>query len=580
MNYKYYPNRPERLTKEFVEAEYAKLLARVEAAEASPDPKAWIALYGDWNGLSAYVSGEASRTSYQHSAHMNDAKWDEADKYIREHLMPAYEQGGSAMLAFTLKSRHRVAIGKHYGPYLIDALMTQVEPMAPVNSDLRIRERDLADQYDKILASGEVDVLGKKVTLPVARNMGTEADPATRKAAFFAYRQWFLDHHDALGSIFDKLVHTRDEEGRNLGHANYIPLGYMQMRRTDYGPAEAKAFRDSVLKYAVPLAKRLREQHAAILAGHTNGQPLLLKPWDAGYHPELTLPTGIAPVDSQLDKAQHVFESISPRLAKHFTRMRQEGLIDLENRKGKRAGAFCTSFPDEGRVAIFCNSTGDEDDVSTLMHEMGHAFQAWESQAIEAVDLQWPTSDMAEVHSMGMEFLSMPQMTQYFSPDNARKFERKHLYDVVSLMCYICVVDEFQHWVYEHPNVTLAERDAAWSEIANKYTQGMDYTGIEAMNYARWYAQAHIFQTPFYYIDYAIAQTGAMQLGMMNAEDHDKALDTYIKLCVKGGTRSVLTTFAEAGLRSPFDPTTMRDLMDFAARTLGMSTYAESGVAA
>src|ERR1035437_89719 len=353
MTYKYYPNRPERLTKEFVEAEYAKLLARVDQAEASPDPKAWIELYRDWNALTAYVGGEASRTSYQHSAYMKDPKWSEADKYIRDQLMPAYEKGGSAMLGLTLKARHREAIGKHDGPYLIDALMTQVEPMAPVNSTLRIRERDLADQYDKIVAAGEVEVKvgdapAKKGTLPVARNMQTEADPATRKAAFFAYRQWFLDHHDALASIFDQLVRTRDEEGRNLGHENFIPLGYQLMRRTDYGPVEAKAIRDSVLTYAVPLAKRLREEHAAILAGQSNGkatgsraQPM---PWDSGYHPEFTLPTGIAPVSTQLEKAQHVFEAISPRLAKHFTRMREEGLIDLENRREKRAGAFCTSF--------------------------------------------------------------------------------------------------------------------------------------------------------------------------------------------------------------------------------------------
>jgi M3 family oligoendopeptidase len=576
MTYKYYQNRSERITKEFVDSEFAKLLARVDAAETSSDPNAWIQLYADWNALSAYVSGEASRISYHHSSAMSDPKWDEADKHMREEIMPAYEQGASQMLNLLLKSKHREAVGKHFGPYLIEALMTQVETMAPVNTTLRIMERDLADQYDKIVAAGEVDVLGKKVTLPVARNMQANSDPATRKAAFFAYRQWFLDHHDALGSIYDKLVKARDEMGRNLGHKNFIPLGYNYMRRTDYGPAEAKAFRDSVLQYAVPLSANLRQQHAEILGGTSNGKPAQLKPWDAGYHPELTLPSGIAPVDSQLDKAEQVFNSISPRLAKHFERMRQEGLIDLENRRDKRAGAFCTSFPDEGRVAIFCNSTGDEDDVSTLMHEMGHAFQAWESQSIEAVDLQWPTSDMAEVHSMGMEFLSMPEMHYFFNEGDAVKFERKHLYDVVSLMCYICIVDEFQHWVYEHPNVTLAERDAAWSEIWDRYTPGLDFTGIEATKYARWYAQAHIFQTPFYYIDYAIAQTGAMQLGMMNTQDHDKALDTYIKLCVKGGTKSVLTTFKEAGLRSPFDPNTMKDLMDFAAKTLGISGDAKA----
>ena len=204
--------------------------------------------------------------------------------------------------------------------------------------------------------------------------------------------------------------------------------------------------------------------------------------------------------------------------------MRTEGLIDLENRKGKQAGAFCTSMPDEGRVAIFCNSTGDEGDVGTLVHEMGHAFQAWESQKIEAVDLQWPTSDGAEIHSMGMEFLSLPHLSWFFNPDEAKKFSRHHIYDVVMLMCYICVVDEFQHRVYEHPEATPEHRDRAWNAIWDKYIPGLDFSGMEEYKYARWYAQGHIFESPFYYIDYAIAQTAAMQLGMMDQQDHDKAL--------------------------------------------------------
>jgi M3 family oligoendopeptidase len=564
MTYKYYPDRPQKLTKEFTEKEFAKLISRIENAERSDSPQDWIKLYGEWNALQAYLSGEASRISYAHSKDMNNKEWDLADKYFREEITPASDNGSSTMLKALLASRYKDAIGKHYGPYLIEALNTAVEPLAPVNSDLRVKIGDLADQYDKIVSAGEVEINGKKVTLPVARAMQSDADPETRKAAFIAYREWFLTHHDEIANIFGEMVHLRDQTGRNLGHDNFIPLGYLSMRRTDYGPEEAKAFRDSVRAYAVPLMKKLHEQHAAVLGTST------LRPWDAGYHPELTLPSGIAPVATQLEKAQHVFDEISPRLGKHFSRMREEGLIDLENRKGKRAGAFCTSFPDEGRVAIFCNSTGDEDDVGTLMHEMGHAFQAWESQLIEAVDLQWPTSDAAEVHSMGMEFLSMPKLTWFFTPEEAAKFRRNHFYDVIGLMCYIAVVDEFQHWVYEHANVTPAERDAAWNRIWDIYTPGIDYSGVEQYKYARWYSQGHIFQTPFYYIDYAIAQTGAMQLGMMDMEDHDKALDTYIKLCVIGGTNSVLNIFRKAGLRSPFDPATMRDLMDFAATTLGV----------
>jgi M3 family oligoendopeptidase len=248
--------------------------------------------------------------------------------------------------------------------------------------------------------------------------------------------------------------------------------------------------------------------------------------------------------------------------------MRNEGLIDLENRKGKRAGAYCTSFSDEGRVAIFCNSTGDEEDVGTLMHEMGHAFQGWESQPIESVDLQWPTSDACEIHSMGMEYLSMRHMNEFFDPENADKFRRGRWKDAVEMLCYICVVDEFQHWVYENPAAPPEDRDAAWSRIWDVYKPGIDFTGVEGYKYARWYAQGHIFWMPFYYIDYAIAETGAMQLALLDADDHDRAMETYLKLCRIGGTQSVLDIFRNSGLRSPFDPDLMRDLMDHAAKEL------------
>jgi M3 family oligoendopeptidase len=252
-----------------------------------------------------------------------------------------------------------------------------------------------------------------------------------------------------------------------------------------------------------------------------------------------------------------------------------EGLIDLENRPNKYAGAFCTTFSDEGRAAILCNSTGDEDDVGTLMHEMGHAFQAWESSAIESVDLQRPTFDVAEVHSMGMEYLSMKEMSHFFSDENAEKVRRGRWREAVEILCYIGIVDEFQHWVYENPNCTTKERDQAWSKIWDIYKPGIDFTGMEDQKIARWYAQGHIFRAPFYYIDYAIAETGAMQLALMDASDKEKALGTYLKLCQMGGRESVLTIFKSSGLRSPFDPKLMQELMEHAASELGVKEFAE-----
>lgn len=564
MNYKYYPVRPTRLTAEFVREEYASLMDRIAPAEQAESSDAWLKLYDDWNALKAYISGEGSRINYNQSKDMADPAWDEADRYFREEVTPVSDNGNSTMVNALLNSSHKPAIAEKYGEYLIKALATAVEPLAPINSDLRVKASDLVNRYDKLVASGEVFVNGEKVTLAVARSMQSSENGEIRKEAFESHRKWFLEHHDDLAEIFDQLVHLRDQMGRNLGHDNFIPLGYNAMGRTDYGPEQVAQFRESIRRYAVPVQEKLFERHARELGTPT------LKPWDSGYTPSLTLPSGIAPVESQLERAQRVFDSLSPELGSHFARMREDGLIDLENRKGKRAGAYCTSFPDEGRVAIFCNSTGDEADVSTLMHEMGHAFQGWESQPIPTVDLQWPTSDACEVHSMGMEYLSMRHMNEFFNDEHVVKYRRNRWKESVEIICYIAVVDEFQHWVYENPNATATERDQKWNEIWDVYKSGVDYEGMEDFKAARWYAQGHIYWMPFYYIDYAIAETGAMQLALLDAQDHDRAMDTYLKLCRIGGTMSVLDIFKAAGLRSPFDPEVMRDLMAHAAQQLGV----------
>lgn len=564
MTYKHYQVRPPQLTKEFVQKEYEQLIGRVTSAEASDISAPWIKLFQDWNALRAYISGEGSRISYEHSKYMDDLKWEQADQYYREEVTPAADNGSSTMLDALLNSKHLNEVGEHFGPYLIKQLRVAVEPLAPINSDLRVRASDLGDKYDKLVAQAEVEIGGETVTLPIARSLASNSDPKVRKEAYIAYRNWYLKHRDELAQIFADMVKLRDQMGRNLGHENFIPLGYAGMGRTDYGPEQAKAFRESIRKYAVPLQKKLHEMQAEALGTPT------LKPWDGGYHPLYTLPTGIAPIETQLEKAQQLFDSLSPRLGKHFARMRAEGLIDLENRRAKRAGAFCTSFPDEGRVAILCNSTGDQEDVSTLMHEMGHAFQAWESQKIEAIDLQWPTSDAAEIHSMGMEFLSMEYMSIFFSDENLEKYRRNRWREAVEIVCYIAIVDEFQHWVYENPNVTPAERDQAWSRIWDIYKPGIDFSGVEEYKSARWYAQGHVFQMPFYYIDYAIAETGAMQFGLLANQGIEKALETYIKICEIGGTKSVLDIFKSAGLRSPFEPSTLKSLMEHAAEVLGI----------
>ena len=563
MIYRHFPNRPATLEPAFLIEEFQKITDRIEKAEAAESPDAWLAIYHDWNELRAYVSGERSRRYYRLTKDMTDEEAEASERFFREKLKPISENAGSALTEALVKSRHKDAVAENYGRHLLEVLEVSRQPLDPINAELRIQEGQLTKEYDKLCASGEVEVRGEKKTLAQAGALTISEDESLRKEAWLAVRGWYLDHREELSRIYDQLVQIRTTMGRNLEHDNYVPLGYAGMERTDYGPEEAAAFREAVREFASPLYGDILAAQASSLGKD------VLEPWDTGYHPDLTLPTDVAqPIGEQLERAERVFDRIEPRLGEHFRRMRTEGLIDLENRKGKASGAFCTTMPDEGRVAILCNSTGSAGDVSTLMHEMGHAFQGWESQWIEATPLRSPTADACEIHSMGMEYLSQPYLDEFFEPEALARFRKDRWSRAVFLLCYVCVVDEFQHRIYENPDMSPDERDALWNEIQDKYMPGVDWTGHEDLQKSRWYAQLHIFRYPFYYIDYAIAETGAMQLALLDAADHEKALETYLALCRMGGTESVLSIFESAGMRSPFDASLIRDLMEHARSQL------------
>ncbi len=385
-----------------------------------------------------------------------------------------------------------------------------------------------------------------------------------RREAFERYYGWFRDQRAELARIFSEMVRRRHAMGQNLGHQTFVPLGYASMRRVDYGPEQVRQLRDAVRTHFSPLFRELASAQAALV-----GTPSL-RPWDMAYHPAFTLPQGVAePIAEQLDKAERVFAKLSPKLCGHFRRMRERGLIDLENRPGKAMGAYSTDFHDANEVVVFCNSVGNEDDVRVLTHEMGHAFQSWESQWIEAVMLRQPTADAAEVPSMGMEFLCLPHLGEFFSAGELARFTLARWKRAIEALCYLCAGDHFQHWVYEHPDASADERDRRWASLYDDYLPGIDWSGeAESFRACRWYSQVHIFRQPFYFIDYAVAETGAMQLARLAHADAEGALAKYLELCRLGGTRSVLGLFAAAGLRSPFDPEVTSDLAEHVRNVL------------
>jgi M3 family oligoendopeptidase len=337
------------------------------------------------------------------------------------------------------------------------------------------------------------------------------------------------------------------------------------MRRTDYGPADVSRFREGIERHVVPLLRDIRAQQARDLGSSS------VAPWDRGFFPAYALEPGIVPVEGQVAAARKVYGALDGRLVKHFDRMLAKGLVDIENRPGKRPGAYCTSMPDRDEVRIFCNSTGAASDVGTLLHESGHAFQGWESLPIPLVELQWPTYEACEIHSMGMEFLAFPHLSAFFAKkDHETRFKRQKLAKTIVLLAYVAVVDGFQHEVYERPGMTPDERAQTWSRLWSRFMVGEDWSGHEASVGRYWQRQLHVFGMPFYYVDYALAETCALQLYRASKKDPKDALRRYLRLCEVGGTRSFLGVLEEGGLASPFEPGTLPPLVDMVREELGL----------
>jgi M3 family oligoendopeptidase len=562
-HFRHYPKRPSSLTSDFVESEYALLKTDAVLAEKNERADSWEKVFHRWDEFKSYTHSELSRARYRYSGALSDPKLEAEDSFMREKINPLLEKGNSEILNALMDSKHREALTQKLGVQLFRVLETQVGPLDPRLADLRVEEDRLKSDYRKFLGTAVVDFQGEKLTLTKLQSFHSSPAPELRKNAFLTHREWFVSNRPKIAKIFDELVKIRQQMAQRIGDQNYLGLGYLGMGRTDYGVKESAEFRKLVRDFVVPLQTRIHADHAKALGTPT------LRPWDGGFHPNLVLPMNIVPIDTQLDRAQKVFDRVSPKLAAHFKRMREAKLIDLENRPGKAPGAFCTSFTDEAMAAILCNSTGETRDVTTLMHEMGHAFQAIESmQDNRTIELVVPTMDAAEIHSMGMEYLSLPKLDEFFSPSDQEKVRKGRWKSAVELFTYVALVDEFQHWVYTNPSATLDARDAEWVRIAKIYQPSLDYSGIEHLHSTRWYFQPHIFGMPFYYIDYAIAETGAMQLGLLNSKDPKKAVEVYLELCRLGGNESVLGIFKSAGLNSPFSAENMKSLMAYAEAQL------------
>lgn len=554
---------PQDLTPEGVQACYDALTRDLPSPDGSAE--AWEAWYWRWNAYRIQLSGEASRRYFRECQDTRDEAAAKAWEQLREDIYPIAEAEDGKLRAAFLAATPRAELAQRLSQQLFARLTLDAAAFAPENVALAVEELGQVSDYDRLAGSAEVTIDGVTMTLVKAQGLLNDADPARRRAAWDAMGVWFGEHRQQIHDQLTSLVKLRARQATQLGDPSFIPLAYRRLGRSEYGPAEVATFRQAILDHVVPLTGVVRARQAADL-----GTPKGVHGADMGYFPGASLGTNAAPVGEQLQRCGVLFDRLHPQMAKHFKRMVDEQLIDLENRPGKKPGGFAMGLEDEDRVAIFCNSTGSETDVSTLTHEMGHAIQGWESMWIRSLDLRNPTMDAAEIHSFGMEYLALKEIDAFFPDDLARQYRRLRLMSTLVRLPYMAIVDAFQHWLFEDPDHTVAAREAKWAELWATYMIGLDFEDAPDHQQFRWMRQAHIFSSPFYYIDYALAEVAALQLWARARTDHAGAMDAFLALCRLGGTQPLLAMLQEAGLTSPFDPAALPPLVAAIREELGL----------
>ncbi|MCB4823614.1 M3 family oligoendopeptidase [Roseicella aerolata] len=544
-----------RPSRESLAADHAAILARLDAGDLAGALADWDRHRRDHDSWSALVHLRFSQDTTNEAA--------KAEREYADALAPVATDHETALKRRLLAWPDRAALEAVAGGFALRLWEMDVTTFEPaIAADLE-EEARLGARYTALLAAAKLRIRGEEVNLAGLAPYAEDPDRALRHEAEALRWRFFEANGAELDSVYDALVRLRHSMARKLGYANYIPLGYRRMRRTDYDAADVARYREEVATHVVPMVAKLLERRRQAQGWD------VLRFWDEALVDPLGNPKPVGDHDTLCTQARTMFDRMDPRLGGFWRLVEAGGYIDLKNRPGKAGGGFCTSFPSVGVPFIFANFNGTHHDIGVFTHEMGHAFQNWESRALPGIDYLWPTMEAAEIHSMSLEFLTHPHMGLLVGEDAAERFRRMHLETSLAFLPYGVCVDHFQHEVYAQPEATPAERHAIWQRLERRYMPWTDYGDLAyPAKGGRWQAKAHIYRSPFYYIDYTLALCCALQFWVRARRDPAGALADYVTLCGRGGSAPFTGLVASAGLASPFAPGALAGVVREAERVL------------
>ena len=528
------------------------LLARCKElaakAAAAPDGDALVRLYYEQSEAFAEYNTAANLANIHYTCDTRDAYW-KAEQDFFDANGPAVTNASVEISRAFLANPHVDALTEKFGTTCVAGMKNAVLSMDDRTVELQQQFNALVSRYQQIYGGALVELDGKQLTIPQLGPYKEDLDPAVRRAAYEAEAGYFDAHRAELDELYGQIVQNLNAQARVMGYHDYSELSYVRMNRIGYGPEEIRKFRDQVANDVVPQLQKvmaLRAKRTGIAHPAFTDLPILFRDGN---------PKPIPGYKARMDAARTMYHELSPETAEFIDFMQDNELFDVESRPGKMSGGYMTSLPSYKAPFIFANWNDTSGDVDVLTHECGHAFEGYVAERDPAIpaDLECPGMESAEIHSMAMEFLTAPWHHLLFGRDTD-KYALLHAEDSFVFLAYGCEVDEFQHIMYQNPDLTPDERNAEWLKLEKKYRPWIDFDNLPFYGRgAGWQRQLHIYECPFYYIDYCLSTMAALQFFLLSLTDHKDAWERYLRLVRRAGMASYTELLETAGLKVPFE---------------------------
>jgi len=537
-----------------IEPLFAQLEARASKCNSAAELEQWLV---DWSELSAALDEDGSRRYIAMSCHTDNADAEKTYLHFVENIEPQLKPRQFRLEKLFIAHPQRSKLPSPRYEVFVREVQNHVELFREENVALETEEAKIGQQYQKLSGSLTVQFRGEEKTLIQMGKYLEEPDRPLRQEVWELVATRRLQERDKFEEQFDQLVKLREQIAANAGFQNYRDYAFRSKGRFDYGPEDCVKFHEAVASEVMPALRELQGQRRQQLGLEK------LRPWDMSVDP-LNRPAlkPFEKVEEMVARSQRIFDKLDSELAGGFRRMQDLKLLDLANRKGKAPGGYQSTLNEARLPFIFMNAVGQQRDVETILHEAGHAFHALATRDEDLLAYRGSPIEFCEVASMSMELLGNEFIEEFYSPAEGNRARRTHLESIIGVLAWIATVDAFQHWIYTHPGHTRAERAAAWNALMDRFAGDVDWSGYEEARSHLWHRQLHIFLYPFYYIEYGIAQLGALQVWANSKRDKAKALRDYKTALALGGSKPLPELFATAGCKFQFDAATIKPLVE------------------